>query len=53
MTLYGVLHAVERHGDTALDFDPASDVEHVEQLLDRLADEALHSEKNPRLIDLI
>ena len=53
MTLYGVLHAVERYGDTALDFDPASDVEHVEQLLDRLADEALHSEKNPRLIDLI
>lgn len=53
MTVYGLLQAVEQHGDRALEFDPSSDVEHVEEVLDKLTEEALHSSKNVKLTDLI
>ncbi len=53
MTVYGLLQAVEQHGDRTLEFDPSSDVEHVEEVLDELTNEAVHSPKNVKLIDLI
>lgn len=53
MTVYGLLQAVEQHGERELEFDPSSDVEHVEEVLNNLTDEALRSAKNVKLIDLI
>ena len=53
MTVYGLLQAVEQHGDKRLEFTPSADIEHVEEVLNRLTGEALHSKENRRLIDLI
>ena len=53
MTVYGLLQAVEQHGDQRLEFTPSADIEHVEEVLNRLTGEALHSKENRRLIDLI
>lgn len=53
MTLYGVLQAVEQHGERNLEFAPSSDVEQVELLLDQLTDEALRSKTNIHLTELI
>ncbi len=53
MTVYGLLRAVEQHGETELEFAPSSDVEHVGEVLDRLTEEALHAPSNVHLIDLV
>ena len=53
MTVYGLLQAVEQHGETHLEFAPSSEVAHVGAILDRLTGEALHSKENKHLIDLI
>ncbi len=53
MTVYSLLQAVEQFGDEMLDFEPASDLAHVETVLDNLTGEALKSSANSRLIDLI
>ena len=53
MTVYGLLQAVEQHGENHLEFAPSSEVAHVGEILDRLTGEALHSKENKHLIDLI
>ncbi|MBR5820759.1 MAG: YihY/virulence factor BrkB family protein [Alistipes sp.] len=53
MTVYGLLQAVEQHGERAFEFTPTAEVEHVEQVVDALTDEALRSSKNLKLTDLI
>ena len=53
MTVYGLLQAVELHGERAFEFVPTADVEHVEQVLDAITEEALRSEKNVKLTDLV
>ena len=53
MTLYGVLAAVENHGDNPLVFVEESDLHRVEQVLEGIKEESLSSPRNVRLIDLI
>ena len=51
--MHGLLQAVEQHGERAFEFAPTADVEHVEQVLDAITEEALRSEKNVKLTDLV
>ena len=53
MTLYGVLAAVENHGDNPLVFVEESDLHRVEQVLEGIKEESLSSPRNVRLIDLV
>lgn len=53
MTVYGVLQAVEQHGENHLEFAPMSEVAEVSEILDHLTREALDSPTNKHLIDLI
>lgn len=53
MTLYGVLSAVENHGDNPLEFDELSDLKRVEDILDAIKQDSLNSPHNVLLIDLV
>ncbi len=53
MTLYGVLAAVENHGDNPLEFVEESDLHRVEQVLEGIKEDSLASPRNVRLIDLV
>lgn len=53
MSIYGVLSAVENHGDNPLEFDAESDLRRVEDILDGIKQDALTSPRNVRLIDLL
>ena len=53
MSIYGVLSAVENHGDNPLEFDAESDLKRVEEILDGMKQDSLTSPRNVRLIDLL
>ena len=53
MSIYGVLSAVENHGDNPLEFDTESDLKRVEEILDGMKQDSLTSPRNVRLIDLL
>ncbi len=53
MSIYGVLSAVENHGDNPLEFDAESDLRRVEEILDGMKQDSLTSPRNVRLIDLL
>ncbi len=53
MSIYGVLSAVENHGDNPLEFDTESDLRRVEEILDGMKQDSLTSPRNVRLIDLL
>ncbi|MBR4052345.1 MAG: YihY/virulence factor BrkB family protein [Alistipes sp.] len=53
MSIYGVLSAVENHGDNPLEFDTESDLRRVEEILDAMKQDSLTSPRNVRLIDLL
>ena len=53
MSIYGVLSAVENHGDNPLEFDTESDLRRVEEILDGMKQDSLASPRNVRLIDLL
>lgn len=53
MSIYGVLSAVENHGDNPLEFDAESDLRRVEEILDGMKQDSLASPRNVRLIDLL
>ena len=53
MSIYGVLSAVENHGDNPLEFDMESDLKRVEEILDGMKQDSLTSPRNVRLIDLL
>lgn len=53
MTLYGVLAAVENHGDNPLQFEEGSDLKRVEEVLEGIKSDSLASARNIPLIDLI
>ncbi|MBQ3186498.1 MAG: YihY/virulence factor BrkB family protein [Alistipes sp.] len=53
MTLYGVLAAVENHGDNPLIFEEGSDLKRVEELLEGIKSDSLASPRNIPLIELI
>lgn len=53
MSIYGVLSAVENHGDNPLEFDTESDLKRVEEILDGMKQDSLASPRNVRLIDLL
>ncbi len=53
MSIYGVLSAVENHGDNPLEFDTERDLKRVEEILDCMKQDSLTSTRNVRLIDLL
>lgn len=53
MTLYGVLSAVENHGDNPLVFEAESDLQRVEEVLEGIKQDSLESSRNVRLIELV
>ena len=53
LTVYGVLEAVEEHGQMRFDFDTTADLSHVDRELDRLKELARRSDENRRLTDLL
>ncbi|MBE6182027.1 MAG: YihY/virulence factor BrkB family protein [Rikenellaceae bacterium] len=53
MTLYGVLEAVEGHGQTAFNFAPTPDLAQVDRQLELLKEQARNTEDNVKLMDLL
>lgn len=53
MTLYGVLQAVEQHGEHELELTSTDEAAQIDEMLDRLTTEALYSTKNVKLTELI
>lgn len=53
MTLYGVLAAVENHGENPLEIQPGTDLKRVEEVLDSIKQDSLNSPRNILLTDLI
>lgn len=53
MTLYGVLQAVEQHGEHELELTSTDEAVLIDEMLDRLTTEALYSTKNVKLTELI
>ena len=53
MTVYGVLEAVERSGQTTFDFGQTPELARVDRELEMLKDSARRSQENVRLVDLL
>ncbi len=53
LTVYGVLDAVERCGQTGLDFAPTPELSRIDRELELLKQAALRSQDNVRLVDLL
>lgn len=53
MTVYGVLEAVERAGQTTFDFAPSVQIARIDRELEKLKQTARLSEDNVRLVDLL
>ena len=53
MTVYGVLEAVERSGQTTFELGQTPELARVDRELEMLKDSARQSQENVRLVDLL
>ncbi|MFR6635126.1 MAG: hypothetical protein ACLUQ6_10635 [Alistipes onderdonkii] len=53
MTVYGILEAVEKSGQTTVDLTQSDELTRIDQELETLKETARKSQDNVRLVDLL